>query len=214
MTKNREPRCRNLVVVLGDQLDADSAAFDGFSPEHDAVLQIEVLEEASYIPQHKLRLAYFFASMRHFRRVLQSRGYQTHYVEIDDPENTGTFEGEIERFSNWLAPQSIIVLEPGDWRVASKLRRLPRSPEIRPDRHFLCSKTEFSDFAQHHPGAVMETFYRFMRRKLNVLMDRRGRPVGGGWNFDAENRKSLRASKLPPPFRRKALPPDETRWPF
>ena len=31
---------RHLVVVLGDQLDAESAAFDGFDPAQDVVLQM------------------------------------------------------------------------------------------------------------------------------------------------------------------------------
>jgi hypothetical protein len=38
---------RHLVAVLGDQLDANSAALDGFDAEQDAILQMEVREEAS-----------------------------------------------------------------------------------------------------------------------------------------------------------------------
>ena len=51
---------RHLVVVLGDQLDATSAAFDRFDDGVDAILQMEVRAEATYIPQHKRRLAFFF----------------------------------------------------------------------------------------------------------------------------------------------------------
>jgi hypothetical protein len=50
-------RLRNLVLVLGDQLDRRSAAFDGFEQGADAVLMMEVVEEATYVPQHKIRLA-------------------------------------------------------------------------------------------------------------------------------------------------------------
>ncbi|MFN5685983.1 cryptochrome/photolyase family protein, partial [Bradyrhizobium sp.] len=70
---------RHLVVVLGDQLDAESAAFDGFDPAQDVVLQMEVAEEATYVPQHKMRIAYFFAAMRHFRAELEARGRTVHY---------------------------------------------------------------------------------------------------------------------------------------
>ena len=58
---------RHLVLVLGDQLDSGSTAFDGFDPAHDGILQMEVREEPTYIRQHKRRLAFFFAAMRHFR---------------------------------------------------------------------------------------------------------------------------------------------------
>jgi deoxyribodipyrimidine photolyase-related protein len=70
-----------LVLVLGDQLDGASAAFDGFDPNTDAVLQMEVREEASYIPQHKRRLVFFFSAMRHFRDAQRAAGRRVLYSE-------------------------------------------------------------------------------------------------------------------------------------
>jgi deoxyribodipyrimidine photolyase-related protein len=58
---------RHLVVVLGDQLTDRSAAFDGFDAAQDAILQMEVREEAAYVPQHKLRLVFFFSAVRALR---------------------------------------------------------------------------------------------------------------------------------------------------
>ena len=195
------------MLVFGDQLDADSAAFDGFDPAHDIVLQMEVVEETSYIPQHRKRIAYFLAAMRHFREELIARGRRVRYVEIDDPDNTGRFETEIAQAQRSFRPRRTIVVEPGDWRVTEKLRRLAQPPEFRRDRHFLCSNEEFAAFSERHPRPVMETFYRAMRRKTGLLMDRAGHPVGGAWNFDAANRKSFgRTSPLIPP--RPACPPD------
>lgn len=65
---------RNLVVVLGDQLDPDAAVFDDFDRQQDAVLMMEVAEEATYIPQHRIRLTLFFSAMRHFRDALRTNG--------------------------------------------------------------------------------------------------------------------------------------------
>ena len=53
---------RNYVLVLGDQLDRSSAAFDGYDTARDAVWMAEVEEEATYLKQHKLRIAYFSAA--------------------------------------------------------------------------------------------------------------------------------------------------------
>jgi deoxyribodipyrimidine photolyase-related protein len=197
LTATVDSPVRNLVVVLGDQLDATSAAFDDFDVERDAVLQIEALEEASYVLQHKLRLSYFFASMRHFREGLRLRGVRTFYVKIDDPNNTGTLEGEIDRWQAKLRPQKCVALAPGDWRVSEKLRRLRRPLEIVDDRHFLCSRREFENFCGNHTKPVMETFYRFMRKKLNILLDEHGKPIGGSWNFDSDNRKSFGKTRQP-----------------
>ena len=60
VARRYEKKARNLILVFGDQLDRDSAAFDGFDTSQDAVLMMEVKEEATYIPQHKIRLAFFF----------------------------------------------------------------------------------------------------------------------------------------------------------
>ena len=38
---------------------------------------------------------------------------------------------------------------------------------------------------------LMAKFYEMQRKRLGVLMDPDGRPVGGRWSFDADNRKKL-----------------------
>ncbi|HQW64816.1 MAG TPA: cryptochrome/photolyase family protein, partial [Pseudomonadota bacterium] len=57
---------RHLVLVLGDQLDLDAAAFDGFDPAHDAVWMAEVAEESTHVWSSKPRTVMFLAAMRHF----------------------------------------------------------------------------------------------------------------------------------------------------
>lgn len=195
---SRPPPIRHLVLVLGDQLDSASAAFDGFDRARDAVLMMEVREEATYIPQHKLRVAFFFAAMRHFRDALRDAGRVVHYVALDDPANTGSFATEVVRWAKALAPERIIVLAPGDWRVRARLTGLDLPIEIRADRHFLCSHQTFNGFLDTHRRLVLETFYRFMRQRLGVLMQPDGKPAGGMWNFDTANRQSFGRGAVPP----------------
>jgi (6-4)DNA photolyase len=201
---------RHLVVVLGDQLDANSAAFDGFDAEQDAILQMEVREEASYVPQHRRRLAFFFAAMRHFRDEQRAAGRRVEYAALDDKANRGSLHVELQRHARRLHPQRIIVLEPGDWRVREQLGGLNLPIEWREDRHFLCSRRDFVRFAQSHPRMVLETFYRSMRRRLGVMLQRDGKPVGGKWNLDADNREAFGRKgppRIPPVLR---FSPDAT----
>ena len=184
-------KVRHLVVVLGDQLDGHSAAFDGFDRAQDVILQMEVREEASYIPQHRLRLALFFAAMRHFRDEQRAQGRQVVYSALDDKANRGSCATELQRHARQLKPDRIIVLEPGDWRVRKHLADLSLPIEFRTDRHFLCSREAFNSFADVHRNMVLETFYRFMRQRLGMLIDDDGGPTGGAWNRDSENRKSF-----------------------
>jgi deoxyribodipyrimidine photolyase-related protein len=190
---------RNLILVLGDQLDPASAAFDGFDAAQDAILLIEAREEASYIPQHKLRIAYFFTAMRQFRDAQREAGRVVHYAALDDPANRGSLGVELRRWAAMLRPDCIIVLEPGDFRVRVMLMQTALPVEFRSDRHFLCSQTEFEGFLAEHRRPVMETFYRFMRRRLHVLIDDAGEPVGGAWNFDRDNRAALGRDAPPVP---------------
>ena len=70
---------RNLVVVFGDQLWLKSPALKFADTKDDRVVMMEVAEEATYIPQHKIRLVLFFSAMRHFREELETHGFRTVY---------------------------------------------------------------------------------------------------------------------------------------
>ncbi len=205
---------RNLIIVLGDQLDAASAAFDGFDADHDAVLMMEVREEASYIPQHKRRIAFFLAAMRHFRDAQRALRHRVLYSELDNPANRGSFAGEIARQVEAERPETLVVLEPGDYRVRHSIeataRALGLTLEVRRDRHFLFPAEAFAEFAERS-SLLLENFYRFMRRRLGILIDEDGRPTGGLWNFDKQNRKPLGKASPPVPTLPQFTPDRTTR---
>lgn len=177
---------RHLVLVLGDQLDAQSAAFDGFDRQRDAVWMAEVSHEAEQVWSHKARIAIFLAAMRHFRDELRARGITVHYTELAD----STLGEELAKSVRHLRPERVIVVEPGEWRVEADLKQAAPGLEIRPDRHFLCSREEFTAHAAGRKQLRLEFFYREMRRKHHVLMDGK-EPIGGTWNYDKENRAAF-----------------------
>ncbi|HEY9173345.1 MAG TPA: cryptochrome/photolyase family protein [Verrucomicrobiae bacterium] len=206
-----KPATRNLVLVLGDQLDERSSAFDGFDAQTDAVWMAEVDEESTHIWSHQARIAMFLAAMRHFRETLRIRGIRVFYRQLDDRENQHTFSGELAAIIARLRPEKLIVVQPGEWRVEQSLRQTARTAgvelEIRPDRHFLCSREEFAAHAATRRQLRMEFFYREMRRKHRVLMQG-DEPVGGAWNFDAENRRNFGKDGAPEICPPRAFPPD------
>ncbi|MBA1146300.1 cryptochrome/photolyase family protein [Ectothiorhodospiraceae bacterium WFHF3C12] len=184
---------RNLVIVLGDQLDGGSSALDGFDPARDALWMAEVAEELTYVPVHKLRIHAFLSAMRHFRDACRGLGWTVHYSALPgnaEDDVAGDFQGMLERQVPGLSPQRLVVTEPGDFRVLQRLRdaagRLDLPLEIREDRHFLITVETFAEWARNRKSLVMEQFYRWMRRRFDVLMDG-GEPVGDAWNFDRDN---------------------------
>jgi deoxyribodipyrimidine photolyase-related protein len=195
---------RNLVLVLGDQLDAESAAFDDFDPKHDAVWMAEVDEETTHVWCHKLRIVMFLAAMRHFRDGLTERGFAVHYTEmpVDPKQDRGAgFAEVLAKDVRRLKPQRLIVCEPGDFRVRQSLeataKTLKLPLEIRADRHFYDSIDSFRDWSKNRKSLLLETYYRHMRKTHDVLMTPGGEPEGGAWNLDHENRDAF-SRKGPP----------------
>ncbi len=185
---------RHLVLVLGDQLDPESAAFDGFDKQADRVLMAEVRAEAEHVWASKPRIAIFLSGMRHFRDGLRADGIRVDYRTLDDPENRGSLGAELLRAIEAWRPKKAIVVRPGEWRVQQLLRDAAEEAgtplEIRQDRHFLCSLEAFEEHAEDRKQLLMEHFYREMRRRTGALMDGDA-PVGDEWNYDAQNRRSL-----------------------
>lgn len=194
------------MLVLGDQLDADASAFDGFDPAVDAVWMAEVAEESTHVWSSQPRIAVFLSAMRHFRDELRARGFTVHYRELTATSATGTLAAELERAVATLKPSGLIVTEPGDWRVSEALtaaaERAGVSLEVRVDRHFFATREDFKRHTIGRKQLRMEFFYREMRRAHGVLLDSAGEPEGGQWNFDPENRGSFGKGgpgRVPPP---------------
>ena len=185
---------RSLVLVLGDQLDDNASAFDGFDADCDAIWMAEVAEESTYVWSAKQRIALFLSAMRHFAQGLHARGWAVHYTQLDDPANRGTLADELSAAIARFNPQTIVLTAPGDWRVLHALRAVVAAAgvplEIRDDRHFFSTVREFAAHAQGRKQLRLEYWYRALRQKTGILMQG-GKPVGGAWNFDAENRAAF-----------------------
>ena len=196
--------CRHLILILGDQLDEASAALDDIDPEQDVVLMVEALEESTHVWSHKVRTTLFLSAMRHFAQALQQRPVplRVDYRSLDK-EGDRTLAAGLQAALEKYQPQQVIGVEPGDMRVRQQIEdtinliaasaistRAKPVLEWREDKHFLCSLPSFRAWAGESVSLRMEFFYRLMRKQYAVLMDG-DHPVGGQWNYDAENRKGF-----------------------
>jgi len=198
---------RKLVIVLGDQLDHESSALAGFDPAVDVVWMAEVAQESEHVWSSKQRTTVFLSAMRHFAAELRAKGWRIDYTALDAPGNSGTLAGELERAIAAHQPQGLVLTAPGDWRVLQSLRaaaqdaKLPM--DLRDDLHFFSTVRDFAAHAKGRKQLRLEYWYRELRQKTGILMDGK-EPVGGQWNFDADNRASFGAKgpgAVPPPTR-------------
>lgn len=204
-------RVGTLRIVLGDQLSAGLAGLRDIDRAKDVVLMAEVASETDYVPHHPQKIAFVLSAMRHFADGLVAEGIAVDYVALDAPGNPGSLRGAMLAAVERHRPKRIVATLPGEWRVLADMEGWQEASgvpvEIREDDRFLCSRAAFADHARGRKQLRMEFFYREMRRKSGLLMDGDD-PVGGQWNFDAQNRKAIGAKTIAPP--EFAVAPDAT----
>ena len=183
-----------LIPVLGDQLSRSLASLRDADPADAVVLMMEVAEETTYVRHHQRKIALILSAMRHFAEELRAAGWTVDYVRLDDPANSGSFTGEVKRAVERHRVTTIRIVEPGEWRVKTAIdgwaKRCGVPVEVLPDDRFICSILDYQTWAQARSDLMMEFFYRDMRRKTGLLMTAEGKPEGGQWNLDKDNRAS------------------------
>ncbi|RUS59443.1 cryptochrome/photolyase family protein [Pseudorhodobacter sp. E13] len=194
-----------LILVLGDQLCPDMAALRAADKARDVVVMAEVMAEGTYAPHHPQKIALILTAMRKFAAALQQDGWTVAYSRLDDPDNSHSIAGEVLRRAEEYKAAELLATRPGEWRLIALLEEVPLKVSLLEDDRFVASHAEFEAWCDGRKQLRMEWFYRDMRRKTGLLMDG-DKPVGGQWNYDAENRKKAQADLLrPKPLR---FPPD------
>lgn len=173
-------------LVLGDQLSHANPALDGAA----RVLMIESRVALSRLRYHRRRRHLVLSSMRHFAEELRDRGVEVDYRVADTKrEVLREVRGEVVCAAANDGPSRRALAKAGVRVVASS--------------QFLTDPDAFAEWARHRPGRlIMEDFYRDQRRRFGVLLEDGGKPSGGRWNFDRENRKPPKDGLVaPPPYR-------------
>ena len=167
-----------------DQLNLTHGALAKANPKTDLVVLVESKRMVTGRDWHKERLFFMISSARHFAKELEAKGFEVQYIKA-----ANTIEG-LERAQKSL-PKSvkIVCAEPSSIKQFEQLQNY--GVEFVPNDFFLTPRELFRDWASKQKSFVMENFYRLQRTRLGILVED-GKPVGGQWNFDQDNR-------LPPP---------------
>lgn len=185
-------RATTLRLILGDQLDPQHPWFEHRDP-HVIYVLMEVRQETDYVLHHAQKVLAIFAAMRAFAHELRAAGHRVHYLTIGDPDNRHTIPANLDALIARYLAGACEYQASDEWRLDRQLADYARGASI-PVRmldsaHFFTARDEAAElFAGRHAWR-MERFYRHMRVRHRVLLDARGRPAGGRWNFDPDNRK-------------------------
>jgi deoxyribodipyrimidine photolyase-related protein len=181
------------VWILGDQLSVRNAALEAARKGRDRLLFIESRKTFGKLPYHRHRLLLILSAMRHFAEERRAEGWEVEYHRLGEAPD---MESVLAAHCAKHHPAAILLTEPnnhGERSATSALSsKLPVPLNVIPTAQFLCSREEFESFAKGKKRLLMENFYREMRRQTGLLIESDGSPVGGSWNYDAENRATFR----------------------
>lgn len=187
---------KTLRLILGDQLNSQHSWFEQ-SQDDVLYVMMEIKAETSYVRHHIQKILAVFAAMRAFHAEIRNKGFNCLYYKIDDAHNQHHF---LDNLSNIIQDQQIGAFEyqaPDEYRLDALFKTFATAINIPvtmvDSEHFLTGRQAVKKCYQGKKQWRMETFYREMRKQYEVLLEN-GQPIGGQWNYDAENRKVWKGS--------------------
>jgi deoxyribodipyrimidine photolyase-related protein len=180
-----------LRLILGDQLNSRHSWFRRIREDVLYTL-MEVRQETDAVRLHIQKVAGFFSAMRHFSAELIRNGHRVAYLCLDDPHNAQSFDANLNRLIRKEGVTRLEYMQPDDYHLDRQLARLAAHLSIpsavADTEHFLTSRRDLAEHFQGKKRYLMESFYRQMRRRHDILIED-GRPTGGKWNYDQSNRQ-------------------------
>jgi len=194
------PQQHPLRLILGDQLNEDHDWLKQ-PAENVTYVLMEIRQETDYVTHHIQKVAAFFAAMRAFAERLRELGHRVVYLKLDDPKNKQAIDKNIATLLRQKKFTHFEYLLPDEHRLDLLLKELTEKLQVpvRPadSQHFLTERRDLSNFFAGKKRYLMESFYRWMRKRYDILIDN-GKPLGGKWNYDQKNRQAY-DKKVPIP---------------
>lgn len=183
---------KRLRLILGDQLNPEHLWFATVDPDVTYVM-MEVRSETDYVVHHAQKVIAIFAAMRRFADLLRQRGHAVRYLRISDADNSHDILKNLDHIANEVGASHWEHQQPDEWRLDQLL-----GPTAITTEHFLTDRNVVAEMFSGKKRWLMETFYRGMRQRYNVLIDENAQPLGGAWNFDEENRRPWKGTPVEP----------------
>jgi deoxyribodipyrimidine photolyase-related protein len=192
---------KTLRLILGDQLNPCHSWFQNIDDEIIYVL-MEIKQETDYVLHHAQKILGLFAAMRDFKEMLLKKNHRVIYFKISDTSNKQSFALNLQSLISKNHIQKFEYQEPDELRIDLDLKNFCNQINIPfqmySTEHFYTERGEVADLFKDKKQWLMETFYRYMRKKHHVLMTDENSPVESKWNFDHENRKAWKGNPKTP----------------
>ena len=181
---------KSMFLILGNQL----FPLKYLKPYKDSTfLMMEDYGLCTFQKHHKLKLILFLSAMRSYADELKKNKFQINYYDLNNDFKT-SYEKKLENFIIKNKVKELISFEIEDKffekKILSLTKKVKISWKVINSPMFLNSRDDFKDYLSKTKKPFMANFYKTARIKIDILMDK-GKPKGGKWSFDEENRKKL-----------------------
>jgi deoxyribodipyrimidine photolyase-related protein len=191
---------KTLRLILGDQLNQKHSWFQTVDDDITYVMA-EMRQETDYVKHHIQKVTAFFLAMRSFSEDLAAKGHRFIYLNITDANNPQDLEKVINKYIKETKAEKFEYQLPDEFRLDEQLKKICKNLEVETNtvdtEHFYTERYELKNFFQGKKQLIMESFYRMMRKKHDIMMVN-GQPDGGKWNYDQSNRKKWKGTPAIP----------------
>jgi deoxyribodipyrimidine photolyase-related protein len=183
--RNSDPKNRRWLFVPYDQLSDAIGPLSAEDPKELGIVLLESPWKAARRPYHKQKLALVLANLRHFALEQAERG-----VAVDHRVVPGSYGDALRPIAREKG--GLRCLRPAELELRQDLLSVGREGllEFLPHGGWLTTSEQFEVSQRGGPPWRMDAFYRLVRRESGWLMDDAGKPLGGKFSFDAENRET------------------------
>ncbi|MBZ0182024.1 MAG: cryptochrome/photolyase family protein [Melioribacteraceae bacterium] len=137
---------------------------------------------------HKKKIIFQRASLKNYEALLNQKKIKTEYLNYVDIKGEPAY---LEKFLKRSKIDIIHFIDPVDFILEKRLNKLSVKKQIYSTPNFLCSKNYLEEYFSNKKTYFLNKFYIDERKRLGLLIDNSGNPLGGKWNLDQENRKSI-----------------------
>lgn len=165
-------------------------------PPRDTVLFL--VEEPlffNHVKFHKQKLVFLRAAFKSYETNLRRLGYDLKYIPFHEFSGWKKFfqTHVVQAWSYWFTDDYLL-----EKRIHAASKEMGFRVSMKENPLFISPLGETIALLSRNNKPLMATFYNEQRKKTGVLMDVGGKPLGGKWSFDGENRKKIPAGMVLP----------------
>jgi deoxyribodipyrimidine photolyase-related protein len=188
-----DPSGRTWAFVAYDQLHDGIGLLAEVPASQAGIVLVETRWKPNQRPYHRQKLALLLASQRHFALEQAARGVAVRYV-VGEADYAELLRPVVKE----LGP--LQLMQPAERELRRVLEPLVAdgSLTLRDHDGWLTSESDFRAATRGKKTWRMDAFYRRIRQQYGWLLTPDGKPEGGKWSHDADNRKPWKGDPPPP----------------